>query len=135
MPSGAIEASLRKARELTKDNPRQQERFDTLDPLIRSRLRRVQRDHRNLPRPAALKRRVEIVKNGKGKALSDNIDKLLGDMEREESNLLQNAYRGGRPGHAQCQGDADLRHLGSPARRGPRGATDHAQYRRAAAAT
>ncbi len=89
---GAIEASQRKARDLTKDNPRQQERFDTLDPLVRSRLavsiETIETYQTRGPEAA-----VEIVKTGKGKGLSDNIDKLLSAMAREENDLLQKRIR------------------------------------------
>jgi methyl-accepting chemotaxis protein len=82
------ERSLRELRRLTADNPRQQRRLDTLEPLVRQRtaLTKETIDQR---RAGSNDAALDIVKSGRGKVIMDQIRQHLNDIRAEEEDLLR----------------------------------------------
>ena len=81
------DAELRKVRELTVDNPRQQERLNTLEPLVRDKFTELQ-DVLNVRQAKAFSPASQNTLIDRGKILMDGIRKGIGDMEQEEQDLL-----------------------------------------------
>ncbi len=75
-------------RELTKDNPVQQRRLDTLDPLIRAKLAELNQTV-ELRQQKGLAAAQAVVATDRGKQLMDNIRSVLSAMEADERRLLQ----------------------------------------------
>ena len=86
--TGKIDATVQEARNLLQDNPRQQRRLDAMEPLIKARLA-FARESIELRRARGLEAAAQFVKGGKGKALTDEIRKIVGQMESEEEELLK----------------------------------------------
>lgn len=83
-----IHYSLERLRNLTRDNASQQERLDTLDPLVRERIAYVDevikvREIRGFG-PAR-----DIIQLGKGRELMSMIEQVLREMKQEELRLLR----------------------------------------------
>uniref|UniRef100_UPI002FC8FE18 CHASE3 domain-containing protein n=1 Tax=Polaromonas sp. TaxID=1869339 RepID=UPI002FC8FE18 len=85
---GKIDKSLQEVRRLTAGNPQQQRRLDALEPLVKSRLA-FARESIELRRAKGLEAAAQLIKSGKGKALTDEIHKVLGEIERDEEALLR----------------------------------------------
>jgi methyl-accepting chemotaxis protein len=81
---------LKTVRDLTKDNPNQQSRLDTLEPLIAGKFAELKEtiDLRRDPTKGFEAAR-QVVVTDKGKTLMDNTRKVVGEMEDEENNLLK----------------------------------------------
>jgi len=80
--------SLRRTRELTADNPRQQARLDTLNPIV-NQLFAIQwemADERKSP-GHSLEREAILVE--RGKRIADEMRRVIDEMRNEETQLLQ----------------------------------------------
>jgi len=82
-----IESNFKESRELTRDNPAQQHRLDTLYPLITERLAEL-KEVINLRREKGFDAARQVVISGEGKNLMDSIRNILTEMLNEESSLL-----------------------------------------------
>lgn len=82
-----VESGFQQLRTLTRDNPRHQQRLDALEPLIKSRL--------DFAREAVELRRtkgseaIAFIRTGKGRALTQEIRKLIDQIKNEEEGLLK----------------------------------------------
>ena len=76
-----------RVRELTKDNPRQQERIRTLEPLIREKFAELN-ETIELRRNQGFEAAMKVVLTDKGKQVMDQIRKVLAEIELEERELL-----------------------------------------------
>src|SRR5882672_312257 len=85
---GKIDASLKEVRRLTVDNPRQQSRLDTLEPLVKNRLA-LAKETIDVRRAGSAEGAVQIIKSGRGKAFMDEVRKVISEMKSEEDELLQ----------------------------------------------
>jgi methyl-accepting chemotaxis protein len=83
-----VDSDVRKLRELTPDNPRQQMRIAALQPLIASKLAELA-ETIALRRQRGEKAAVEVVLTDRGKNAMDDIRRLAGEMDDEESSLLR----------------------------------------------
>ena len=93
-----IQPGLEKLRNLTSDNPDQQQLLQKLGPLVASRLD-ILRETIALAKSGDTDRAIDIVKEGNGKALMDNIRALILQFCQTEQNLLmdrQDAERNAR---------------------------------------
>jgi methyl-accepting chemotaxis protein len=79
---------LKDIRQLTSDNPAQQKRLDTLEPLVASRLANVKAiiDAR---RTAGFKAAQDMVASGQGEKIMDEIRQVIATMADEENRLLK----------------------------------------------
>ena len=82
-----IEPGLEKLRNLTADNPVQQQMLQRLGPLVASKLDLL-RQTISLAKSGDTDRAIDIVKEGTGKALMDNIRALILQVCQTEQNLL-----------------------------------------------
>ncbi len=85
--STLVRDHIKMLRELTKDNPRQQQRLDALEPLVIQKLDEL-RETIDLRREEGFDAAVSLVGTGKGKTIMDNIRKVLQQMIDEERKLL-----------------------------------------------
>lgn len=74
--------------ELTADNPSQQIRIPKLQSLIEKKFDELQ-ETISLRKEKGLEAALQVVLTGKGKALMDNIRKIMGQMQDEEQSLLK----------------------------------------------
>ena len=79
---------IKKLRQLTAENPRQQQRLDTLQPLIVKRLNSLQNSI-NLRQQKPSNLSIQITLTEQDKELHNQVQKILDDMEAEERQLLQ----------------------------------------------
>src|SRR5258708_14465177 len=77
-------------RDLTRDNPLQQRRLDTLEPLIAGKFAELKEtiDLRRDP-VKGFEAARQVVISDKGKGLMDELRKVVHDMEGEENDLLK----------------------------------------------
>ena len=78
---------LRQLRQLALDNPRQQRRLDTLEPLVARRLNHMERVI-ELRRDRGLLAASDFMLQGEGIRLTNDILRITADMEKEERDLL-----------------------------------------------
>jgi PAS domain S-box-containing protein len=78
---------LRQLRQLTLDNPRQQRRLDTLEPLVARRFNHMERVI-ELRRDGGVLAASDFMLKGEGIRLTDDIERITADMEKEERGLL-----------------------------------------------
>jgi putative nucleotidyltransferase with HDIG domain/PAS domain S-box-containing protein len=83
-----ITQHLRELRRLTRDNPNQQKRLDLLDSLLTKKLAFIQ-ETINLRKNAGLEAAHSAVLTGKDIVTMDEIRRVLGEMDDEETALLQ----------------------------------------------
>ena len=83
----AVAAAVAEVRHLTSDNPTQQERLDDLEPLIAAKFDELQ-ETIDLRRNAGFDAALAVVLTDKGKAVMDNIRKVIGEMQGDEDALL-----------------------------------------------
>ena len=76
------------ARDLTGDNPRQQENLQLLADLLRGKLTELDRTI-TLARNGKITEALDIVRTGEGQRLMNNIRHTIGDIITEEQRLLQ----------------------------------------------
>ncbi len=87
-PNNGISQYLRELRQLTSDNPNQQQRLDLLDPLVTEKLAFIQ-ETIDLRRNEGFDAAQNAVLTDKGRQIMDNIRQLLAEMQNEEEELLQ----------------------------------------------
>jgi len=82
---GQIDQTIKEIRNLTSDNPHQQQRIDKLEPLVAEKLAELKEtiDVRKDPQKG-FETAKQIVLTDKGKNTMDDIRKVVGDMEDEE---------------------------------------------------
>lgn len=80
--------SLGKLRGLTSDNRNQQQRLETLEPMIRARMG-VMNDIIKLRASSGLQPALNLILSGKGDEMSRQIRELAQQLEDEENRLLQ----------------------------------------------
>lgn len=83
-----IKATYDDLRRLTADNPRQQQRLASLQPLIDAKLAELKQTI-DLRRAQGFDAAVKVVQTSAGKASMDQIRALVGDADRDESDLLK----------------------------------------------
>jgi len=83
-----VNQKMEQLRQLTRDNPTQQQRLDIIEPLVKSRLA-VLEETTELRRNEGFQAAQALVSSGKGKQLMDDIRQVLDQMKAEENNLLQ----------------------------------------------
>src|ERR1035438_5621310 len=84
----AIATTVNDLRKLTSDNPAQQKRIGQVEPLIAAKLFELQRTI-EMRRNRDVQQAMKAIQAGEGKKLMDEISGLLGEVEREERNLLE----------------------------------------------
>jgi len=84
----AIQESLTAAKRLTQDNPDQQRRLAALEPLIQEKISRANTVVK-LRRSGDTAGAFQFIATGQGKAVMDEIRKVIGEMEAAEEELLQ----------------------------------------------
>ena len=83
-----ISQDLTELQRLTADNPNQQQRLATLEPLITQKLAGLE-ERINLRTAQGFAAAQEAVRTGQGKQQMDAIRAIIQDMQREEHSLLQ----------------------------------------------
>jgi len=85
-----IDQTLKQVKELTADNPNQQQRLNALESPLRAKLAKIKEtiDVRNDPKQG-YEAAKQIVLTDKGKQFMDEIRKIIGEMQGEENELLQ----------------------------------------------
>ncbi len=83
----SLAQQLADLRTLTADNPQQQQRLDSLNPLITSKLTELQQTI-DLRRTQGFDAAVQIVLTDRGKQIMDNIRQEILAMQQTENNLL-----------------------------------------------
>jgi methyl-accepting chemotaxis protein len=81
------EQKLEEVRELTSDNPNQQQRLIAMEPLVAGKFTELQ-ETIDLRKQKGFAAAAQVVVSDKGKNVMDSIRKLVGDMETEETSLL-----------------------------------------------
>jgi CHASE3 domain sensor protein len=84
----AIATTVNDLRKLTSDNPAQQKRIGQAEPLIAAKLFELKRII-EMRRNRDVQQATKAIQAGEGKRLMDELRGLLGEMEREERNLLE----------------------------------------------
>ena len=84
----AIRRDLKQLRTLTEDNPVQQRRVDQLDLLLSKRLA-VVKEWGNLQRSKGFDAAMDVIMRDEGKKISDDINKLVAEIEKDEKELLR----------------------------------------------
>jgi methyl-accepting chemotaxis protein len=82
-----VDHQLKHVRELTADNPIQQQRLTTLEPLVAGKFAELQ-ETIDLRRTQGFEAAAKVVLTDKGKSVMDSIRSLVGEMKEEESGLL-----------------------------------------------
>ena len=88
----ALTQKIKHLRELTRDNPAQQQRLDVIEPLLKNRLA-VLEGTTELRRSQGFQAAQRLIAFGKGKSLMDAIRQEFAEMRSEENNLLQRRYQ------------------------------------------
>jgi signal transduction histidine kinase/CHASE3 domain sensor protein len=83
-----IRPVLERLRELTRDNPGQQERIGRIEVLVRDKLEELARTIA-LDRAGSRDAALEVVQTGQGKRVMDMLRLLLAEVEAEERRLLE----------------------------------------------
>jgi PAS domain S-box-containing protein len=78
---------LRRLRQITLDNPRQQRRLDTMETLFARRFQHIERVI-ELRRDGGLRAASGFMLQGEGISLTNDIERIAADMENEERDLL-----------------------------------------------
>jgi methyl-accepting chemotaxis protein len=82
-----VDQKLKHLRELTADNPIQQQRLTALEPLVNSKFAELQ-ETIDLRRTRGFGPAEQVVVTDKGKNVMDSIRKVIGEMTEEETTLL-----------------------------------------------
>jgi methyl-accepting chemotaxis protein len=85
---GRTDKVIQEIRKLTADNPSQQQRLATLEPLVKSRID-FARETVDATRTKGQEAGVQLIKSGKGRTLTNEIRKLIDQMDSEEQDLLK----------------------------------------------
>src|SRR5688572_17731232 len=86
--NNGISQHLQELRQLTSDNPNQQQHLDLLDPLVTEKLAFAQ-ETIDLRRNAGFDAAQKALLTDKGRQIMDNIRQVLAEMQNEEKELLQ----------------------------------------------
>jgi methyl-accepting chemotaxis protein len=86
--SGGVLNLVKELRTLTADNPTQQKRIDSIEPLIVAKLAELKQVI-DLRAKGSAEETVKMVVAGDGKRLMDDIRRLLDEMDNEERGLLK----------------------------------------------
>jgi methyl-accepting chemotaxis protein len=81
-----VDRKVKDLRELTIDNPSQQQRLSALEPLVANKFAELQ-ETIDLRRGKGFTAAAQVVVSDRGKKLMDDIRKLVGEMEDEENRL------------------------------------------------
>ena len=84
----AVQKSLAAAKQMTQDNPDQQRRLAALEPLIQEKISRANTVVK-LRRSGDTAGAFQFIATGEGKAVMDEIRRLIAEMENAEEQLLQ----------------------------------------------
>jgi methyl-accepting chemotaxis protein len=79
---------IQEIRKLTEDNPRLQRHLDTLEPLIKNRFD-FARETIDAVRAKGSEAGVQLIKTGKGRALTNEARKVIDQMQSEEEEVLR----------------------------------------------
>src|SRR5882724_489327 len=79
---------IKELRELTADNQNQQKRLDQVEQLAAAKLAELKRTV-ELRRKTSFEETVKVIRTGEGKKYMDDMRSVLGQMEREERELLK----------------------------------------------
>jgi methyl-accepting chemotaxis protein len=90
--TGGVVQIVKDLRELTADNQKQQQWLDELEPLIAAKLAELKRSV-DLRRNAGFEPAMKAVQSGEGKKIMDDLRRVLGQMEAEERDLLEQRGR------------------------------------------
>jgi PAS domain S-box-containing protein len=82
-----LPGEMGRLRQLTEDNPRQQQRLDGLDGLVKAKLDEI-RDTIDIRRSRGLKAAIAAVGGNSGKHAMDQIRAIVAELEGEERSLL-----------------------------------------------
>ena len=82
-----IQKKLDHVRQLTSDNPRQQDRLDDLEPLVQAKLDELQKTI-DLRATVGFDAALALVLTDAGKQVMDDLGGVIGEMEQEEADLL-----------------------------------------------
>lgn len=82
-----VDEAIAEVRQLTSDNPRQQERIDKLEPLVAAKFAEL-KETIDLRRAEGFEAALEVVLTDKGKAVMDEIRNTITVMANEEEELL-----------------------------------------------
>ena len=85
---GRADKVIQEIRKLTADSSRQQQRLDALEPSVKSRLDFF-RETIDAIRTKGPEAGVQLIKTGKGRVLTNEIRKIIDQMESEEQDLLK----------------------------------------------
>jgi len=86
--SSAVYSVLKELRNLTADNPHQQKRIDSIEPLIAAKLA-VLKQTVDLRAKGNVDEDLKIIRAGEGKQLMDDMRRILNEMDNEERGLLK----------------------------------------------
>ncbi|TLY58743.1 MAG: PAS domain S-box protein, partial [Gammaproteobacteria bacterium] len=101
--AAVVDGQARRLRELTADNRAQQQRLDSVVPLVTDRLANL-RDVIELRRDQGFAAAQSEILTGKGKQFHDRIRRLIGEMEDTETSLLRE--REHRTNHSSIRAQA-----------------------------
>jgi len=82
-----VKQYFKNVRQLTKDNPRQQQRLDRLEPLIRKRIDLLSQVI-SLRRDRGFEPALQLIRTNEGKNVMDEVRNAIAQMEQEERTLL-----------------------------------------------
>jgi methyl-accepting chemotaxis protein len=82
-----VDQKLKHLRELTSDNPAQQQRLTALDPLVANKFAELQ-ETIDLRKQKGFGPAEQVVVTDKGKNMMDSIRRVVGEMTEEETTLL-----------------------------------------------
>ena len=85
---GRTDEVIQEIRTLTADNARQQQRLGALEAPVKSRID-LAKETVDAIRTAGPSAGIQLVKTGKGRALTNEIRKVIGQMQGEEQDLLK----------------------------------------------
>ena len=85
---GLEQTNLASLKQLTQDNPRQQQRLANIEALLQEKLAELKQTI-ELRRAQGLPAAIVVVDTGKGKAVMDQIRKQVAEAEDEEARLLE----------------------------------------------
>jgi methyl-accepting chemotaxis protein len=82
-----IDKDIQELRQLTAGSPRQKQRLDTLEPLVKRRLD-FSRETIDGIRAKGAEEGLQLIRSRRGATLTDEIRKVINEMEREEQDSL-----------------------------------------------
>jgi methyl-accepting chemotaxis protein len=86
--TSAVNQTVQTLRGLTADNPNQQRRLDTIEPLVAAKFSEL-KETIDLRKSRGFDAAVKVVRGDKGKTVMDDIRKVIAGMDNEERTLLQ----------------------------------------------